>query len=80
MLKEMNSIHKNETWKLSELPKEKKAISCKWVYAKKQGSQDGVVVRHKANLVAKGYARREDIDYNEVFSLIVKHSSIRISI
>ena len=29
-------------------------------------------------MVAKGYAQKEGIDYNEVFSPIVKHSSIRI--
>jgi len=29
-------------------------------------------------LVAKGYAEREGIDYNEVFSHVIKHSSIRI--
>ena len=28
--------------------------------------------------MAKGYAQKEGIDYNEVFSPVVKHSSIRI--
>ena len=35
MMKEISSLHKNDTWELSELPKGKKAISCKYVFAKK---------------------------------------------
>ena len=35
MMKEMNSLHKNNTWELSELPKEKKVIRYKGVFAKK---------------------------------------------
>ena len=37
MNEEMQSLHKNETWELVTLTKEKKAIGCKWVYAKKEG-------------------------------------------
>ena len=34
--------------------------------------------RYKAILAAKGFTQREGIDFNEVFSPIVKHSSIRV--
>ena len=35
MEEEMSSLHKNDTWELTGLPKGKKAIGYKWVYAKK---------------------------------------------
>lgn len=44
----------NNTWILTELPPGKIAISCKWVY-KCKFRADGILDRHKAQLVAKGY-------------------------
>ena len=76
IVEEISSLYKNDTQELTELPKKKKVIDCKWVYAKKLESLKEDTVRYKARLVAKGYVQREGIDYNKVFSLVVMHSSI----
>ncbi|KAL0448236.1 UNVERIFIED_CONTAM: Retrovirus-related Pol polyprotein from transposon TNT 1-94 [Sesamum latifolium] len=35
MVEEMESLQKNHTWELVQLPEGKKVIGCKWVYKKK---------------------------------------------
>ena len=57
MMEEKSSLHKNDTWELSELPKGKMTVGCKWVFAKKHGSSDGYSVRYKGRLLVKGYAQ-----------------------
>lgn len=58
MKAEISSIEKNNTWKITELPKGHKAIGLKWVFKLKQDT-NGEIIKHKARLVAKGYDQRE---------------------
>ncbi|GJX90903.1 retrovirus-related pol polyprotein from transposon TNT 1-94 [Tanacetum coccineum] len=48
---EIQSLQKNQTWDLTNLPKGKKAIGCKWVYAKKEGFPVQDDVRYKGRLL-----------------------------
>ena len=73
---EYNSLIENKTWKSVELPPGRKAIGCKWLFKLKH-DVDGRVERFKARLVAKGYARKYGIDCDEIFSPVVRFSSIR---
>ena len=77
MQEEMESLHKNATWDLVKLPKSKKAVRCKWVYKRKEGTLGVEEARYKARLVAKGYSQTPGVDFTDVFSPVVKHSSIR---
>ena len=78
MAEEMESLHKNMTWELVPLPAGKRAIGCKWVFKKKQGISEKEGIRYKARLVAKGYSQKKGIDYDEIFSPVVRHTSIRL--
>ena len=81
MHEEMQSLEKNSTWEIVPLPqkkKKKKIIRYKWIFKRKEGLTLSEPPKFKARLVAKGYSQIPDIDYNDVFSPVVKHSSIRI--
>ena len=50
----------------------------KWIFKKKFGSSTKEVICYKARLMAKGYNQKEGVNYNEIFSPIIRHTSMRV--
>jgi hypothetical protein len=76
MHEEMELLEKNGTWDVVRLPPKKKTVKCKWIFKRKEGMAPNEPARYKAMLVAKGFSQILGIDYTDVYSPIVKHSSI----
>lgn len=76
IMDEYDSLLMNKTWNLVDLPPNRRAIPCKWVFKTKRDG-DGAIVRHKARLVIKGCAQRHGIDYEETFAPVVRYNSLR---
>lgn len=78
MYEEISSLQKNDTWVLVEKPKATRLVSCNWIFKLKEEIPGIEKARFKARLVAREFTQRERVDCNEVFSPVVKHSSIRM--
>jgi histone deacetylase 1/2 len=74
---EHQALIKNKTWHLVPPPRRKNIIDCKWVYKVKRKA-DGSIDRYKARLVAKGFKQWYGIDYEDIFSPVVKAATIRV--
>uniref|UniRef100_A0A2N9HK67 Reverse transcriptase Ty1/copia-type domain-containing protein n=1 Tax=Fagus sylvatica TaxID=28930 RepID=A0A2N9HK67_FAGSY len=61
---------------LVELPKGKKALRNKWVFKLKKDGEK--LVKYKARLVVKGFNQKQGIDFDEIFSPVVKMSFIQV--
>ena len=77
MQKEVEALHKNQTWKLMSLPPRRKTIGNKQIYKIKRDSNDQVE-QYCARLIVKEYAHKEGVDFNEIFSAVFWLTSIRI--
>lgn len=74
---EIESITKNSTWELCQLPSGKQVVGLKQIYKSKFNTQ-GQIVKQKARLVAKGYSQQYGVDYEEVFSPVTRLEIVRL--
>ena len=76
---ELESILKNQTWELINLPLGAKPIAYKWIFKRKY-LLDGSIEKYKARFVAKGFSQKQNVDCFDTFALVTRISSIRILI
>jgi hypothetical protein len=67
MHEELNIFTRNQVWTLEKHPQDERVIGTKWVIQNKQDDQ-GVIVRNKTRLVAKGFYQVEGLDFGETFA------------
>ena len=75
MESEMRSIRDNETWDLVKLLKNLYALPYSWVFHLKLTATSSSP-KYKAHIIAKGFRQEYGVDFDEVFSPIVKMTTL----
>ena len=72
---ELQSLRENEVYEIVPRPRGQKIVDSRWVF-KVKSNAEGNLERYKARLAAKGYLQTEGVDYDEIFSPIVRFNSL----
>nr|GEV03461.1 retrovirus-related Pol polyprotein from transposon TNT 1-94 [Tanacetum cinerariifolium] len=76
---ELHQFDRLQVWELVDKPFGKMVIKLKWLWKNKK-DENQTMIRNKAQLVAKGYAQDEGIDFEVSFALVACLEAVRIFI
>jgi hypothetical protein len=77
MDEEKAAFFTNGTWETVPVDPSWNLLSSKWVF-KIKSDEHGNVTRYRARLVARGFLQREGVDFGDIFSPVVRYSTLRI--
>jgi hypothetical protein len=76
MEEEYAALLANHTWDLVPRPPGTNVVTSKWLFRHKLTS-DGSLDRYKARWVLRGFTQRPGVEYDEIFSPVVKFATVR---
>ena len=76
MIKEYQSIMKNDVWDVVPRLEGNSIVTSKWIYNIKHAA-DGNIEKYKEIFVARGFSQKQGIDYEETFAPVSKYNYIR---
>ncbi|GKE24571.1 retrovirus-related pol polyprotein from transposon TNT 1-94, partial [Tanacetum coccineum] len=79
LTEELHQFNRLQVWELIDKPFGKDVIKLKWLWKNKKDEYQ-TVIRNKVRLVAKGYAQKEGIDFEESFAPVARLEAVRIFI
>nr|GEZ25940.1 retrovirus-related Pol polyprotein from transposon TNT 1-94 [Tanacetum cinerariifolium] len=77
MQEELYQFDRLQVWELVNKPFGKSIIRLRWLWKNKEDEHQ-TVIHNKAQLVAKGYAQEEGIDFEESSALVARLEAVRI--
>ncbi|GJR27303.1 putative ribonuclease H-like domain-containing protein [Tanacetum coccineum] len=79
MQEELHQFDQLDVWELVDIPLCKNVINLKWLWKNKR-DEENTVIHNKSRLVAKGYAQKEGIDFEESFAPVARLEAVRLFI
>ncbi|GJR13929.1 retrovirus-related pol polyprotein from transposon TNT 1-94 [Tanacetum coccineum] len=79
LTEELHQFDRLDAWELVDRPLCKNVINLKWLWKNKR-DEENIVIRNKSRLVAKGYAQKEGIDFEESFAPVAWLEAVRLFI
>nr|GEW40825.1 Gag-Pol polyprotein [Tanacetum cinerariifolium] len=76
---ELHQFDRLDVWELVDRPLCKNVINMNWLWKNKR-DEENTVIRNKSRLVAKGYAQKEGVDFEESFAPVARLDAVRLFI
>nr|GEY27868.1 hypothetical protein [Tanacetum cinerariifolium] len=79
LTEELHQFNRLDIWELVDRPLCKNVINMKWLWKNKR-DEENTIIRNKSRLVAKGYAQKEGVDFEESFAPVAQLEAVRLFI